>query len=331
MTERNEQRTTDEAAGWFVRINSDSASEADWAAFTAWLEADSTHRLAFDRVEDLDRELDALAAKPEEKVVAFNRRSGPAKITVRGPQAWIAGAGLLAAAALVAIFVMPRAPQAVTLATGTGETKSVDLADGTHIDINTKSKIILDHGVAGRHVILVGGEALFHVAKDPTRPFVVAVGDRAVRVVGTVFNVLRNEGAITVVVAQGKVAVSPLKRHSGARVQQTEFLTPGEGLVYDESNETLTRERVDPTHTLAWRDGYLVYDNAPLASVASDLNRYFSHRVAAEGKAERLRFSGVLKMDNEDAVLNRLTKLLPIGTSRNPDGTVTLRSPKNSD
>jgi transmembrane sensor len=329
MSERDKQARTEDAAAWLVRISADTASPADWTAFTAWLEADPLNRQAFDRVEGVDAKIDALAPEFTARVERLDSGIGRTRVAMHGPRAWIAGAGLLAAAALVLVFMIPGAPDAVTFSIAAGEMRPVHLADGSEIDINAKSEIVLTKGVAGRRVTLVSGEALFHVAKDPTRPFVVTVGDRAVRVVGTVFDVRRDSGMIQVTVAQGKVAVAP--HGPNARAQRVEMLLPGDELIYDESRAALTRQRVDPGRVMSWRNGYLVYENASLDQIAADINRTFSRPVTVEGDAARQRFSGALKMDNEDAVLDRLSKLLPVRAVRNPDGTVTLRPSKNRD
>jgi transmembrane sensor len=77
----------------------------------------------------------------------------------------------------------------------------------------------------------------------------------------------------------------------------------------------------------AWRNGYVVYENATLADIAEDMNRYFTRRVViADGLTSRRKFSGVLRMDREAAVLNRLSHLLPVKVEYNGGDTILLRS-----
>jgi transmembrane sensor len=319
------QQTLDRAISWHIRINAPDATEADWSEFTAWLEADPANRTAFDRVEDLDSDLESLELS-EGQAASLSQIGGeraPVR-SVRAAGAWIAGAALLAASLVVFYFLQGGdGATPTTYATRIGETKIVNLSDGTRIDLNTATSLSVQVDEAGRQVTLDRGEALFHVAKDPRHPFVVTVGERQVRVVGTVFDILRSDGAIAIVVAEGRVAVSP--RAGDARGQESP-LGPGDRLVLAEANGATTTERIDPAQALAWRQGYLIYRNAPLSKVVNDLNRYFPVPVILEGDSASQRFTGVLRIDNQTAVLRRIAQFLPVTVEYRPDGKIGLRA-----
>jgi transmembrane sensor len=301
----NISRALDEAIAWHLRLG--EADEKIWAELTAWLEADPANRLAFDRVEDFDAELGD--ADLDDAPV-------PNQFMLRRVAPWIAVAGLAASAVLAIVLFWPQ-PQAVEYATRTGETRSIVLADGTHIDLNTATVLLAG---PGRRVTLEKGQALFHVTKNTGEPFIVAAGDRTIRDIGTIFDVLRDSGVLTVVVAEGRVGVSP---PGGA---QEVALAQGDKLVHSETTGSTTVEKVDPEQALAWRQGYLVYRNAPLSAVVRDLNRYFPVPIALDEGAAAQRFSGVLKIDSQDAVLDRLSRFLPVKVDRGGDGKITLRA-----
>jgi transmembrane sensor len=65
----------------------------------------------------------------------------------------------------------------------------------------------------------------------------------------------------------------------------------------------------------SWRQGQLVYRMRPLAEVVADLNRYYSRPIVLDPGARALKFSGVLALDDEDAVVSRLCELLPLQAS----------------
>ncbi len=304
----------DQAISWHIRLGAPDASEDDWLGFTQWLEADPENRIAFDQVEALDDELRFAGATTGERpsIVRADTRTG-------NRTAWTTAAVAALAAAVAIFFVVqpakkPTQPSA-TYATQTGEIRTVTLADGTRVDLNTASNLSVD---GNRHAQLSRGEALFHVAKDAVHPFVVAVGDRQVRVVGTVFNVLRSDGTVTVTVSEGRVGVS---RAGGIERQ----LGPGERLTCIEGGDAQTAERVDPSEATSWREGYLVFHAAPLSKVVADLNRYFANEVVVETSAATQQFTGVLRIDDQDAVLRRLAEFLPITTVRTTDGKIVLR------
>jgi transmembrane sensor len=301
----NEEQRLDEAIAWHVRLNSGDADEALWFAFTTWLELDAANRMAYDRVEDLDAGIDPVIGR-EPALLQFQRTLPATR------HRWIAAAALLAASLLLAIGVATRTylPAPVQYATRIGETKTVNLPDGSIVTLNTGTTIVVAISNGSRAVTLERGEALFRVAKDAAHPFVVTVGDRSIRVVGTLFDVLRDAGTVTVVVAEGRVAVS--RRGADSEVTEVQ-LAPGQRATGREGSPVETLEKVDAARALAWRDGYLIYDNAPLSGVVKDLNRYFPVPIAlADGSVAAHRFSGVLRIDSENAVLARIAQFLPV-------------------
>ena len=318
-------------AVWHSRLQSDPESESVWTDFTVWLEADAANRIAFDQVEALYADLDTAVpsresierAAPVSNVVVLSdlrRRFTPIRI------------GFAALAASLAVFIGIRLtsvePDAVRYATKTGEMRTIALADGTTVEMNTASTLAVTFTGQERHVTLDQGEALFRVAKDGARPFLVTVGGRDVRDVGTVFNILRDHTRTVVTVESGKVSVLP--GDAGARDKPV-LLSAGDQLAAEDGAGDAVNH-VDPAQATSWRQGYLTYKEAPLSVVVSDLNRYFSGRIfLADKDAGGRRFSGVLKIDDEDAVLNRLAQLLPLVVDREGDGEVALRLKRQGD
>lgn len=96
-----------------------------------------------------------------------------------------------------------------TYATGLGEQRSIQLDDGSTLELNTRSKVAVHFCAHERDITLVAGQALFHVAKDPLRPFVVTSGSTHVRAVGTEFDVYQKDSDTIVTVVEGRVAVLP--------------------------------------------------------------------------------------------------------------------------
>jgi transmembrane sensor len=115
----------------------------------------------------------------------------------------------IAASALVAIFGVRAYSERNTYSTAIGEQRSLALADGSTVELNAHSKIRVRFAADRRTVELLQGQALFYVAKDRTRPFVVESGGAEVRAVGTEFDVYRRTSGTTVTVIEGRVAVLP--------------------------------------------------------------------------------------------------------------------------
>jgi transmembrane sensor len=218
------------------------------------------------------------------------------------------------------VFVTVRpAPPAPTkvFQTAKGENRMLNLADGSRIHLNSASRLTVRLERKARYVDLAEGEAAFDVSHDPARPFLIAAGERNIRVVGTEFDVLRHDGRLKVTVRRGVVSVE--RSDAGAGVKPV-LLRAGDQLEHEAGETTSTLRKVDPEAVFAWRTGSLVYRNQSLGEVVDDLNRYFVTPLRVPGPAGKLRFSGVLKIDSEEAVVDRLQAFLPVVAERGPDG-----------
>ncbi len=115
----------------------------------------------------------------------------------------IAASLLLVTAALAIYLLVPRGVYATAL----GEQRSLVLNDGSTVQLNSLSKIRIRYTEHERTVDLLQGQALFHVAKDAVRPFIVYSRQTRVRAVGTQFDVYRKADGTTVTVVEGRVAI----------------------------------------------------------------------------------------------------------------------------
>lgn len=161
------------------------------------------------------------------------------------------------------------------------------------------------------------GQALFDVAHDTARPFLITAGDETVRVVGTKFDVRRRDGQLSVTVLRGLVEVSTDGEESPAR------LRPGQMLEHVEGAAGIVVRNVAAEDQVGWRSGRLVYRDQSLGRIVSDMNHYFERPLRLEGEnTANLKFSGVLIVDGQDAMVRRLTSLMPISATPTDDSIV---------
>ncbi|MDB5441785.1 MAG: transcriptional regulator [Phenylobacterium sp.] len=307
-----------EAADWVVRLQADDLAEADALAFDAWLQASPQNASAYDSVLRTSREFEANAAAVREGL----RTRRPSRILPL--RRHYATAGALAAAAMVAAVVVPALLPTATAevyATGTGEHRTVNLADGSKIDLNAGTRLTVTLRRDERQVVMDEGQAVFDVAADARRPFLIAAGDRTVRVVGTQFDVRRRAGRLSVTVTRGTVEVSPTGGGAGAAFR----LHPGQRLEHSEGALAARVMAAAPEQALGWRSGRLVYRDQPLADVVADLNAEFDKPIrVTDPTLAAAPVSGVFIVDNEDAVLRRLALLVSAHTVPS-DGGVALQ------
>lgn len=266
----------DEALDWAIRM---AEPDADWDAFTTWLEGDATRSERYDRaVVAIEHAAAAAAVRPAEL-------RGPMPDATARPRArrWIGTALAASLAGAIGIGAWTQMPRPYAVETRAGEQRMVALDDGSSVLLGGGSKVTLDANDP-RIATVDAGEMLFRVRHDAARPFAVRVGGLRLVDLGTVFDVKTAAGQTVVAVAEGAVVVNP----DGAAMR----LDPGQAVVA--TGATLTRRAVDVADVGGWHEGRLAFDDVPLAEVAADLSRHLGRRVTAAPAIARRTFRGTL-------------------------------------
>lgn len=250
MNERKAQplsgQIVDEATTWFVEFNAGEVAQPDREAFVDWLKRSPEHIRAYLQVtahwEDAGTrtkgsvpsidQLVEIAREPTPANVipiAAVRRNDEAKRaaplkehrqdstlttsrTLR-PRYSLAASLMLAAVGAGGVFWLANERGIYT--TDIGEQRSIQLSDGSTVELNAHSKVRVVLRKQQRDVELIEGQALFRVAKDHSRPFIVHSGETNVLAVGTEFDVNKHLSGTTVTVVEGRVAVFPSSQPTG--------------------------------------------------------------------------------------------------------------------
>jgi transmembrane sensor len=297
-----EERARSEAIDWVIRLR--DPATADWAGFTAWLEADPANNPAYEAVALADSDMvDLVGVAPPVVASPSSNDNQP----ISRPRRMLLGWGAAAAALLAGVVAMPllqRDAGERVVQTAAGERQSVTLDDGTRIDLNGDTRMVLTKQ-DDRLAQLDRGEATFTVVHDASNPFVVKVGDSRFQDVGTVFNVVRADNITRVEVAQGLVLYNPDK--------EAVTLKPGQSLHIADGEPVAQVGNVDLAAVASWRDRRLVYRNMPLSGVASDLSRNLGLTVKAAPDIAARPFSGVILLNgNRTEIKTRLAALLDV-------------------
>lgn len=293
-----------QASGWYFRLQADDVTPADTAAFAAWHAQGVAQAQAWQEVIDL---LGALR-EPARSIRHAQREQwcAPAKRRWR-PLASAAAVLLVIGLGITHTPYLDR--MRADYATATGESRTLQLADGSTLQLNTDTAVQVRLLAGERQVRLLRGEAWFEVTRDPARPFVVSADDGWVKVLGTRFSVARREAHTRVQVAQGKVEVSA---GNGASV----YLEPGRAVEYH-AGKLARVQAFEPASGFAWRQRQLVFRQQPLAEVVDELNRYWPGQTLVLGEALRQRkVSGVFDIDKPEAVLKALSHTLGVTASQ---------------
>jgi transmembrane sensor len=224
------------------------------------------------------------AATPAARIPISSPVPGAGFRRHHGSGAWRgwAGGAIAAATLVVAVLsfvwhergerhVTPESAPVHTYATSVGQRATVTLSDGTRVTLApaTTLRVPSDFGRASRAVVL-DGQGYFDVAHVTGAPFVVRAGRTTARVLGTAFDVRHyaNDAAVQVVVTSGKVEMAPRTGHP------TVLLTAGT-MGRTTSDSTATATAVNDADYTAWRDGRLVFRDAPVAEVLKTVGRWY--------------------------------------------------------
>jgi len=252
------------ASEWVAKIDR-GLEEDETIALEQWLGTDKRCRGALARAQAVWRNLD----RAQVFRIAEEARRAPPMVKPRRLTAGAYGAVLLAVIASVGIgFIHTRNH----LSTTVGEIRQVPLNDGSRVTLNTGSRIDVEYEAQVRIVRLESGEALFEVAKDPKRPFVVQAGNMRVRAVGTAFLVRRrSDDDVDVTVTTGTVDVwYETHRESAVRLKAgTATSLSGKTIAPPQDLTALQIERA-----IDWKSGVVDLGGRTLGEAAAEINRY---------------------------------------------------------
>jgi len=187
-----------------------------------------------------------------------------------------------------------------------GETRTIQLVDGTRVVLDADSRIESRIGARSRHIVLVRGEALVTVAHDTSRPFVVEAGLGRITDIGTRFDVESLKGKTRVSVLEGRVSV--------ATAQGRLLLDAGHASGYDNLGALLPVNDIDGAVTI-WETGQRHFNADRLSDVLERITRYHVVTfVFKDPELKDLRVSGTFRTDNLPLFLRTLRAALPIET-----------------
>ena len=280
-----------EAGVWVARLHSGDADKAVMAGVKQWLKAHPMNVRALGLCTEIWEDSANLR-----RITPFETQA-PGARRRRGliPLAATAAALLLAA---VMLWLRP----STDLATDVGEQRLVTLKDGTHVFLNTATRIAVRYDDNTRWVELKSGEALFDVAKKPSWPFIVEAGDRQIKALGTSFVVRRDATQTAVTLVEGTVSVTtpasaPAIRDSRADASPASrafTLKPGQRLTFLGQQARLEVTSLD--RAVAWRRGEIIFDDTNLSDAAAELNRYSKDKLVVEQPdAKAVRVTGLFQ------------------------------------
>ncbi|HEY8097542.1 MAG TPA: FecR family protein [Methylobacter sp.] len=297
----------EQATFWVTRLHSGDCTDRERRDFEVWLSQSEVHRIAHREVaafwEGLSR-IEPLAVPQLAAARAYLRETRQSRRALSKKRL----AGILSIALITGFSPLGWSWLSTNVyRTAKGESTSIQLSDGSRINLNTDTELSVQYSWTARSVKLERGEALFSVVHNPEKPFeVIAAGGR-IQDIGTRFNIYRQADRVSVTVLEGEVSVAA-KQNATAQT-----LIPGQQISYDSTGQTSAISYADMTIATAWQKGQLVFKGQPLNRVLEQLGRYHDASLQVpDSRLQSLKVSGVFPTNNLSLALNTIAGALPI-------------------
>ena len=287
------------AAGWYVQFQSQPPSLAEQKAWQLWIDSDPAHLAAWTQMEQLQRHLGTLPHDLKRRALNGSlQRRQVLKLLLLAAGTGFVGWNVQTHTSIGNVWADYK--------TGVGQRRTVSLADGSQIQLNTDSAIDVSFDAAQRLIRVRSGEILVQTGKlGDRRPFYVQTRDGRIQALGTRFSVHELSNSTRVGVLEDRISIQPAQSSAAPLV-----LKAGEGADFDSRHVG----RIHPFRPaeIAWINGQLIVLDAPLGDVIAELGRYRSGVLHCDRRAADLRVSGTFRLDSTDAVLANLQASLPI-------------------
>ena len=310
------------AEAWVARLDSPECTAQDRAEFDRWLDAAPEHVAAYVAAERAHQAAAQLAS--DEMLQAAARIAWRATGRESARSRWwmpaAMAASLLVATAVGVNWLRTPAPASDDrYLTAVGEQRSLRLADGTQVMLDTDSVIVARFSDERREVEVDRGRVQFQVAADAARPFSVKAGNGLIRDIGTTFQVIKTDSTVNVGLLEGEVTVS------NGVAQADSTLKPGQQLSYDHSGRMSPPEPLDLSAAQAWPAGDLVFKNRRLDALLIEMNRYSATKLRlADPALGKITVSGVFHIGDQAALLEALEQGWSLQSEQRADDEIVL-------
>ncbi|TPG66892.1 FecR domain-containing protein [Pseudomonas arsenicoxydans] len=293
-------KVLDAAIAW--QLSLDSGSPVEREAFSQWHAAHEEHARAWRQLGMLDQRF-SVANGPARTALLQSRESIRRRVRKLG-----SGVASVVAVIGLALFAGDRyLPVNYWLAdqrTATGEQRTLRLADGTLLNLNTHSAVDIRFDEKQRRIVLQEGEILVETGHGDARPFIVETREGSMRALGTLFLVKREEEGTRLSVLKSAVAAHPES-------------SPEEQILHEGQQVLMRGNGLGPIVAVnagadAWTRGMLVVDNARLEDLVHELGRYRRGHLGIAPEIADLRITGSFPLHDTDKALSALLPTLPV-------------------
>jgi len=337
-SQTRQARAAAEAAEWVCQLESGQMSTVRREAFIDWLRESPMHVAETLRITRLTAMLaDHEGWSPMQAGVPIADNVVPLAAAYAPPAAaplpvqrsfrmrYVAGIAAALAIVTGSGLLLHWQVAATQIGTHAGERRELTLADGSVVRLSPSTAIQVDMQPNLRSIVLERGEAVFRVAKNPLRPFVVSAARSRVQAVGTVFSVARSADTVVVTVTEGRVTVVPSatdgQRVAGKGGSAAIALQANERIAVSAVGVAGAVRRIESRYAPEWEDSQLIFENWRVAEVVAQFNRRNRVQIRIEDDALAARIvSGIFDAGDPRSFVEFLTTVAGVTSTQNkPD------------
>lgn len=302
----------EEAILWMVRLHSGYADEQAIQGCLHWRQRHPLHEAAWQALQRNESTLGSLAGMSgvpggvarETLELVQNQQLGRRRLLQ------VLGTGLIVGS------MGWRSQDAVRrwaadYSTAVGERRTLTLADGTRLQLNTNSAVDVVFTDSQRLIKLVQGEIYIETGADEGSPggrrsFWVQTRQARLQALGTAFAVRQEDASTQLAVEHSKVAI-----HLPA---QQQVVAAGEQ--YSINAEGWRKLSTGEMDASAWTRGQLVARSMPMQTLVAELARYHRGWLVCAPQVAGLKVSGVFQLGDIDRALDALETSMPVRIER---------------
>jgi len=188
----------------------------------------------------------------------------------------------------------------------------IGLPDDSIIDLDVKSNINIEYYADKRMVLLKDGKALFSVAKNKSRPFIVNTGSTSIEVLGTKFEVIKINEDTKINVLEGLVRIDYINQNTGNKRSIIQ-LQKSETLTLSNKGQVLEYNKINPSDIANWKRDLIQFKETSLKDAVSMFERYTDQKIEFESfEISELKVSGKFAISKYENFLESIQLIYPI-------------------
>jgi len=328
MVETDEQLRR-RAAAWFARLRA-PGGENDSAAFEAWRAADVRNAAAYERLEQRWRTAAHLRRSHLSEMSQL-RPGWLTRLSLRRPRMFTSAFAVTAFVIVIGVAIVRQqrlvAASPGIYASNLGEIRTITLADGSRVTLDTQSAVTEMFTAGERQVRLDRGRARFDVVHDTTRPFAVLAGATRIVDQGTVFDVRLRDRAVEIFLLRGRVEVDSRRTSNASLASPSLIITTGQRATVSADRTPVLSSQPAPRPS-TWVTGMLDFSDVRQTDMLDEVNRYNArHILLGDPNLSALRVTGSFRANAPADIARNLAALFQLRVRTDPQGNwVLLRS-----